>query len=223
MKLKFITLLTLGSLSYLFIIRTISTFIPTLFMSPLLGKSIQVLSLLAQLIFLVFYFMFLVEFVGKDQKKLHFATILSIASATMISFFYVRGLFVMIPTLSSPLYNVSPSLYQILHSPLLSANLPVFSWLNTLIFLIFLLSFSSEVKGIENTPLKKATRFAIMGMSVMLAIQTILVLMQIFAGGMGWMLPFAFWISALLFPVFMVVFILQFNFFLNFYQILPDE
>ena len=223
MKLKTITLLTLGSLAYLFMIRTISTFLPALFMSPLLGKSVQALSLLAHLIFLAFYFMFLVEFVGKDQKKLHFATLLSIAIATVFSFFYVRGLFLIIPGLSSPLYNASPTLYHIFQSPMLSANLPVFSWLNTLIFLIFLLSFSGEVKGIEKTPLKTATRHAITGMSVMLAIQTILVIIQVFTGGMGWMLPFGFWISALLFPVFMAVFILQFNFFLNLYRILPEE
>lgn len=223
MKLKFITLLTLGSISYLFLVRTISTFLPGSFMAPLIGKSIQALSFIAHLILLAFYFMFLVEFVERDQKKLHFATILSIASATVLSFFYVRGLLAMLPGLSSPLYNTSPALYQFFQSPMLSANLPVFSWLNTLIFLIFLVSFSSEVKGIESTPLKKATRHAVMGMSVMLILQTILVIMQFFAGGMGWMLPFAFWISALLFPVFMVVFILQFNFFLNFYRILPDK
>ena len=222
MKLKFISLLTLGAISYLFLVRTISTFLPGLFMAPLAGKSVQVLSLIAHLILLAFYFMFLVEFVERGQKKLHFATILSIASATVLSFFYVRGLILIFPSWSSPLYDASPWLFQIFHSPMLSANVPIFSWISTLIFLFFLISFSGEVKGIEKTPLKKATRHAIIGISVLLALQTIMVVIQLFAGGMGWMLPFAFWISALLFPVFMIVFILQFNFFLNFYRILPD-
>jgi len=222
MKLRLLTLMTLGSISYLFVVRTVSTFIPALFMPPIVGKSIQLLSFIAHLILLAFYFIFLIEFVERNQKKLHLATVLSIASATVMSFLYLRGLFLVFPGWSSPLYNTSPSLFQFFHSPVFSANLPVIGWMNTLIFLFFLISFSSEVSTIENTPLKKVTRHAIIGMAILLALQTFLVGMQVFAGGMGWMLPFSFWISALLFPVFMIVFVLKFNFFLNLYRILPE-
>jgi hypothetical protein len=163
-----------------------------------------------------------VEYVQKEQKKLHFASLLSIASSTVMSFLYLRGLFMVFPDWSSPLYNTSPVLFQMFQSPMLSANLPLIGWINTLIFLFFLISFSREVKDMEKTPLKKATRQAIIGMLILLTLQTILIGMQFFAGGLGWMLPFSFWISAILFPVFMLVFILKFNFFLNLYRILPD-
>jgi len=153
---------------------------------------------------------------------LHFASLLGLAISTVMSFLYLRGLFMVFPGWASPLYNSSPALFQMFHSPMLSANLPLVGWMNTLIFLFFLISFFSEVKDIENTPLKKATHHAIIGISILFAIQTILVGMQFLAGGLGWILPFAFWISALLFPVFMLVFILKFNFFLNLYRILPD-
>jgi hypothetical protein len=191
-------------------------------MTPLIVKVVQILSLTANLILLIFYFIFLVQYVQKEQKWLHFACLLSIASSTVMSFLYVRGLFMVFPDWSSPLYNTSPALFQMFQSPLLSANLPLIGWMNTLIFLFFLISFFSEAKGIENTPFKRATHHAIMGMSILLTLQTILVGMQYFAGGLGWMLPFSFWISAALFPVFMLVFILKFNFFLNLYRILPD-
>ena len=153
---------------------------------------------------------------------MHFAGLLSIASSTVMSFLYLRGLFMVFPDWSSPLYNTSPALFQMIQSPLLSENLPLIGWVSTMIFLFFLISFFSEVKSIENTPLKRATRHAIIGISILLSLQTILVAMQFFAGGLGWMLPFSFWISAILFPVFMLVFIFKFNFFLNLYRILPD-
>jgi hypothetical protein len=139
-----------------------------------------------------------------------------------MSFLYLRGLFLIFPSWLNPLYNTSPSLFNIFHSSLISTHLPGIAWINTIIFLFFLISFSSEVKGIDSTPLKKSVQHAIIGISVFLLIQTLLIAMQIIAGGLGWMLPLSFWISALLFPLFMVVFVLKFNFFLNFYKILTD-
>jgi hypothetical protein len=221
MKLKRITQLTLVSISYLFTIRTVNTFLPGIFTAPALARAVQILSLAANLILLAFFFLFLLQFVQKNQKKLHFASLLGIASSTVMSFLYLRGLFLVFPGWTSPLYNSSPVLYQIFHSPSLSANIPALAWFNTLIFLFFLLSFFNEVKGIEATPLKKATYHAILGISLLLLIQTLLLGLQLAGGGLGWMLPFSFWISALLFPVFMIVFILKFNFFLNLYRILP--
>ena len=222
MKLKLLTLLTLVSISYLFTVRTINTFLSGIFMAPFMVKSVQILSLAANLILLVFYFLFLLEYVQKEQKKLHFASVLAIASSTVMSFLYIRGLFMVFPAWSSPLYDTSPSLFQVFHSPLFSANVPVIGWINSLIFLFFLTAFHSEATGIEKTPLKKATRNAIIGIVILIFFQTILVGMRLFAGGLGWMLPFSFWISALLFPVFMIVFVLKYNFFLNLYRTLPD-
>jgi len=223
MKLKSITLLTIISISYLFFIRTINTFIPLLFTQELIGKTIQSLSFIAHLIVLVFYLKFLFEYVPNERRFLYWVSILSVVNAVLMSLLYFRGIIIFFPDLDNLIYTHWPTLFQIIHSPQYLLYSPFIGWINSLILLIFFMGFYKESPDIHRISLQKATRYALWGSLVLLIINSGFFTLQIFAGGMSWLLPYSAVISLIFLPIFTLVFITKFNFFLQFYRIQGDD
>jgi hypothetical protein len=225
-NLKSYTLYSLLSITYLFFIRTVNSFLPLFFTSEVVGKGVQVLSLMAHAVILLFYISFLTQYIQPAQKWLRWATILSVAAMAILSLFYLAGVLTFFPGLTSTLYKFSPFLYRSLHSSPFFPNLPLlspgFAWINTLIFIFFLTAFYRESEDMKHEALKRATYYAIGGHILLFLIQSLLILAQIFGNGLGWMLPHSLTLLFLFLPVFSIVFLVKFNFFLQFYRILKD-
>ena len=225
-NLKSYTLYSLISITYLFFIRTVNSFLPLFFTSEWVGKSVQVLSLMAHAVILLFYISFLTQYVHPPQKWLRRATILSVAAMTILSLFYLAGVLTFFPGLTSTLYKFSPFLYRSLHSSPFFPNFPLlspgFAWMNTLIFVFFLTAFYRESEDMKKKKKKKGTYYAIGGHFLLFLIQSFLVVAQIAGNGLGWMLPHYLTLLLLFLPVFTIVFLVKFNFFLQFYRILKD-
>ena len=223
MKLKFITLLTIISITYLFLIRTINTFIPLLFTQEIIGKTIQSLSFIAHLIVLVFYLKFLFQYVPNERRFLYWASILSVVNAVLMSLLYFRGIILLFPDLDNLIFSNWPALFQIIHSPQYLLYSPFIGWINSLILLIFFIGFYQESPDIHRIPLQKATRYALGGSFVLLIVNSGLLTLQLFTGGMSWLLPYSVVLSLILLPIVTLVFITEFNFFLQFYRILEVD
>ena len=226
LNLKSYTFYSLISIGYLFFIRTVNSFLPLFFTNELMGKGVQVLSLIAHTVILLFYIPFLTQYVQPSQKWLRWATILSVAAMAILSLFYLAGVLTFFPGLTSTLYKFSPFLYRSLHSSPFFPNFPLlspgFAWMNTLIFVFFLTAFYRESEDMRSEALKKATYYAIGGHFLLFLIQSFLMVAQIAGNGMGWMLPHSLTLLLLFLPVFTIVFLVKFNFFLQFYRILKD-
>jgi hypothetical protein len=226
MKLKFYTLLALISITYLFLIKTTNTFVPLFFTNEVTGKSVQVLSFIAHLLLLVFYITFLIQYVPSSRKFLYWASILSVANSVLMGLLYFRGLVIIFPGLNTPIYNTWPALFQIIHSPQYLLYSPFIGWVNSLILFIFLLAFYRESPDIQQIKLHKANLYAIWGSVSLILVNSGLLMLQLFGGGMGWLLPHSAILSLIFLPIFVLVFIAKFNFFLQFYHVLktnPNE
>ena len=225
-RLRSYTLYSLISITYLFLVRTVNSFLPLFFTNEMVGKGVQVLSLVAHAVILVFYISFLSQYVQPPQKWLRLATSLSIAVMAILSLFYVAGVLTFFPVLISMIYKISPFLYRSLHSSPFFPNFPLispgFAWTSTLIFVFFLIAFYHESPDMRNEALKKATYYAIGGNILLFLIQSFLIVAQILGDGLGWMLPHSLLLMLLFLPVFTIVFLVKFNFFLKFYQVLKD-
>ena len=78
MRLRKATLLAIIGISYLFALRAIQTFLPTVFTNFLITKVTGPVSLLASLAIVVFFVYFHKDYVRREQIKLRMATILVI-------------------------------------------------------------------------------------------------------------------------------------------------
>ncbi|MEA1964858.1 MAG: hypothetical protein U9O41_07005 [Candidatus Aerophobetes bacterium] len=160
MRLKKATLLAIIGIFYVFALRAIGTFSPTIFTNLLITKVTGTISLLARLAIVVFFIYFYKDYVHKEQNKLRIATILVI----LVS---LTGLVAQIPSLSL-IFNVNILRYPVMIHHYIDTITPLFS---AIFMLIFFVIFYKEIFSKELAKLKKATFLAIIGASVLTLLQ----------------------------------------------------
>jgi len=161
MKLKSATLLLIAAIIYIFILRTIGTIFPFIFLNEEIVKVTEIIALIAGLISIYFFVCFKSEYVLDDQAKLKIAT-------TLIILIFSLSLFTKLISLLhifniDVFYNYS----SIRHT---EAIIP---WAGALAMLFFFVSFYNEDFREEQQKLKKVTSLAIIGSSALVVLYTI--------------------------------------------------
>lgn len=160
MRLRKVTLLAIIGISYLFALRAIRTFLPTIFTNFLITKVTGTVSLLASLAIVVFFIYFHKDYVRREQIKLRMATILVILVSLV-------GLVVQVQSLSL-MFNVNVVRYPVMIYGHIDAVIPLLS----AIFLVaFFGIFYKEIPSKELMSLKKATSLAVIGASLLALLQ----------------------------------------------------
>jgi hypothetical protein len=171
MNLKNATLFLIVSVCYLFLVRTVSTIFPSVFMSSLIVRSVQILSLIANLGPVLFFYFFYKEYVTEDQPKLKRVTLLTLIGSGLLPLLYLRGLFMVFENLSMKLYQFSPHLYGVVHYQNIGLIGLMITFLVAVLFLLFLLFFLKEIEIDKNPLLFKAINFGIVGQSISLLLR----------------------------------------------------
>lgn len=159
-RLRKATLLAIIGISYLFALRAIRTFLPTIFTNLLITKVTGTVSLLASLAIVVFFIYFHKDYVRREQIKLRMATILVILVSLV-------GLVVQVQSLSL-IFNVNVVRYPVMIYGHIDAVIPLFS---AIFMLAFFVVFYRETSGKELMRLKKATSLAVIGASLLVLLQ----------------------------------------------------
>ena len=160
MRLRKATLLTIIGISYLFALRAVRTFLPTIFTNLLITKVTGTVSLLASLAIVVFFIYFYKDYVRREQIKLRMATILVILVSLV-------GLAVQVQSLSL-MFNVNVVRYPVM----IYGHIDAVISLSSAIFLVaFFVIFYGETSGKELMRLKKATSLAVIGASLLTLLQ----------------------------------------------------
>ena len=161
MKLKSATLLLIVAIIYIFILRTIGTIIPFIFLDTTIVKVTEIIALIAGLISIYFFVCFKSEYIQEDQTKLKMAT-------TLIILIFSLSLFTKLISLLH-IFNIDIFYYptNIRHA---EAFVP---WAGALIMLFFFVSFYNENFREEQQKMKKVTSLAIIGSSALVFLYTI--------------------------------------------------
>ena len=142
--LKKATLLTIFSIFYMFILKTLGTFYPQLSTrNILLNQCTGFFALIASLFLVLFFIFFLKEYVSPEHSVLRTATILALTGSIARLLIYFKNIS----------FQSIAKLYSIE---------PVILWLNSLFITIFFIAFYREHK--EGAPgLRRASFLAILG------------------------------------------------------------
>lgn len=160
MRLRKVTLLAIIGISYLFAVRAIRTFLPTIFANFLITKVTGTVSLLASLAIVVFFIYFHKDYVRREQIKLRMATILVILVSLV-------GLVAQVQSLSL-MFNVNVVRYPVMIYGHIDVVIPL---LSAIFMLAFFVVFYRETSGKELMRLKKATSLAVIGAFLVTLVQ----------------------------------------------------
>ncbi|MEA3420784.1 MAG: hypothetical protein U9Q97_03805, partial [Acidobacteriota bacterium] len=151
-RLKRLTLLVVIGISYIFILRLVGTIFPGIFIGKIiLVKLTNILSFLAVLVTVMFFYDFYCEYVKKEQGRLKNATILAIIGSVAVLFVHLKSLLFIFKLV------ISPRLFRSLHAE------AVITWVNSIFILIFFIVLYKCILRKEQVRLEKATLFAIIG------------------------------------------------------------
>ena len=164
MKLKSATLLLIVAIIYIFILRTIGTIIPFIFLDTTIVKVSEIIALIAGLISIYFFVCFKSEYVQEDQIKLKMAT-------TLIILIFSLSLLIKLISLLH-IFNID----VFYHSGNIRHAEAIVTWAGALIMLFFFVSFYNENLREKQQELKKVTSLAIIGSSALVFLHTITVI-----------------------------------------------
>jgi hypothetical protein len=164
MNLKRVTFLTIIGISYTFILKLLSTFIPNMFAKLITAQITSVLYLLASIIILLFFLSFKRNYIKKEQIKLQQTSVLTIIGACAMIVVNLKFLFLVFDK-HSPIYLIS----TLVKYHFIEAVLP---WVSSVCILIFFLTFYYDIQSGAQSKLEKPILFAVIGQSIITLILT---------------------------------------------------
>ena len=150
MRLKKATLSVVIGISYVFALRVIGTFFPTVFTNPSITKATGTISLLASLAMVVFFIYLYKDYLRQEQIRLRAVTILVVLVSLVGLLTQIRDLSITFKV------NVLP--YSVMIDHYVETIVPLF---RAIFILIFFVVFYQEISGKELVKLRKATSLAI--------------------------------------------------------------
>lgn len=211
-NLKCATIAALIGVSYIFIIRTLSTILPGLFTHLSIAKANTVVFLIASLVILLFFVVFYGHYVQKNRVKLAGASLLAILGQFGTLVLRIKTLF--------RVFNVYLLTRFVYSYHFLDRFVP---WLSSLFMFVFFYVFYRELVHSSKQQLKNATIFAALGSFVILLMQTFFMFHYFFTRGV---IPLAD-IPPAIGIIFYVIVILNFcamlYFFISFYRSIDKE
>jgi len=150
---------TIG-ISYVFILRVIGTFFPTIFANPSITRVTGTISLLASLAMAVFFIYLYKDYLHKKQIRLRVTTILVVLVSLVGLLTQIRDLSIM--------FKVNISAYPVMIHHYIETIVPLFG---AILMLIFFIIFYQEISDKELVKLRKATSLAIIAASARTSLQ----------------------------------------------------
>lgn len=213
MKLKTSILLALVGISYIFISRTLATFIPELFMQSGMSQVNVILSVLAVLAYLFFYIQMyrLYALPGKSsiQKtpgRLRNAVVTGMISVLLVLPVFIKGIFTVYGIRAWIIFNPQPALELIL---LLASALGA---------LYFIIVFYDETLKKISASCSAAAKLAISGASVTLLLRTYLFFNYYYSSQFRWSGDLSKDMPYIIIPLLLFVFYTSINFLWAFYR-----
>ncbi|MBN2542447.1 hypothetical protein JXI42_06230 [bacterium] len=215
MKLKRITLFVIITISYSFILRAFGTFIPGLFCSPVIAKTIQLLLMISDAAILLFFIYFRREYVKEEQRQLKNAAVLSIVGMAAILLVQVKNFVSGLSTFMAKVFQFSPYLFRLLKTSFADAFIPFAASIFVLIF--FILFYKTACHG-RSKRLSRALLFAIIGASFAVLLRVYVLVTSIIAKQIMWFTHYPMTISILLTPILFITFAANLYFLIVFYK-----
>lgn len=211
-RLKYATIGALIGVTYIFVMRTISTILPGLFRNLTIVQIITITSLIASIVILLFFIIFYGHYVQKEQVRLAGATLLSILGRCGMLLLHIKTLLRLfsIYVLTSFVYTYH----------FLDRFLP---WISSLFTFVFFYIFYRELASSSNTQLRSATLLAAIGALVITLMQTFFMLHYLFARNVIALTEIPQVVSIVLYVVLVLNFCAMLFFFISFYRSINME
>lgn len=177
-NLKKSTELTMIAVSYLFVTRTVASIFPRLFASPAITAVNMVLSLIASVMPLLFFYFFYKEYfpaghqLSKKSKMLKNSSVFAFIGSLGVALIFLKGFFL----LAGPLFRSSNYGYFDVIAP----------WVSSVFALFFYFAFYRSEIGRVGDKLIKAAFIAIVGAALALIIRSYLLFEFSVHGNFSW-------------------------------------
>ena len=215
MRLKHVTLWVIISLCYFFLLRTFGTIAHAMFRNVVVAQISVVLSIIGSAAILIFFTVFYADYIQHGQAKLKQAAIIAIIGSAMMVLLQLKGLFLVFKGLSTVAYSISPSLLKLIQSSSVEPAIPLIS---AIFILFFFAVFYGEIPPGNQSKLKKAIRFAIIGSAIGLMIQVVTLFNFILSTDIRWLSELPLTTALILLPVVTIGFLLNLYFYVIFYS-----
>ena len=216
MTLKRTTLFAAIGISYTFALRAIGTFLPDIFRNLQVAQVITIISLLASLTFVLFFFCFYRDYVQEEQSNLRKASVLAIIGTSAVTLLQIKGLFLVFKKALMHIYNISPHLVGLIRSR--HVIVPIVPWVSSIFILLFFVVFRREALRKDQVKLSKAILFAIVGSSIGTSLRTIVLFHYLYSREVRWFADLSRTIQIIFVPITAFGFIAVFYFLLTFYK-----
>jgi len=210
MNLKKATLFTMVGISYIFLSRTLATIMPGFFENLLAAKTNALLSLLASMTPLLFYYLFYKEYfpgqkesLGRNQLMLKNAVLFAFIGSLAGTFLFLKGF---LQIAANPGRAAGHGYFEI-----------IAPWMSALFALFFYYAFSrSEKKKVSNR-LIKSTYIALTGAGLGLVIRSYLLFEFAVHGKFSWLWNLTQGNPLVFLPLYLFMFFAGFYFLWCFY------
>lgn len=216
MNLKKATFLAVIAICYIFALRAIGTFFPSIFKNLPMVQVTTTMSFLASIILVLFYTSFYRRYVQKEQLQLKEASTLAIVGSSAVLLLQVKGLFLVFNEILVSIYRISPHLVGLIRSR--HAIVSIVPWVSSVFILLFFVVFHREALRKEQKKLTKALLWAVVGSSIGTLLRTIVIFNYIFFREVRWFSDVAGKIQIIFFPIITFGFVAVLYFFLSFYK-----
>ncbi len=211
MNLKKATLFTMVGISYIFLSRTLATIMPAFFTNLQVAKTNIILSLLASVMPLLFYYLFYIEYfpgqresLDRNQLMLKNAALLAFIGSLAVTFLFLKG-FLQIAT--NPGRIASHDYFEI-----------IASWMSAVFTLFFYYAFSRSEKQKVSNRLINAAYIGLTGASLAVGIRSYLLFEFAIHGKLSWLWNLTRGNPLVFLPLYLYMFFAGFYFLWSFYR-----
>ncbi len=206
MNLKKAALFAIIGMSSSFIVRTLGTLSPKIFINlPLVRVAIMV-HLLASLTLVFFFISFYSVHVQTKKQPLKNAAMLAVIGSSVPLLLHIKSLLLVFDA------HMLPLLFMYHH---IDAVVPLVS---SIAILLFFIIYYREMPHKEGPRLKKAARSAIIGFSVFASLQAFVLFNYLYSGQLRWLSHLSRNIALGFMPIVLFAFIAVLYFFFTFYR-----
>jgi|GEM_PF-1730469 len=215
MTLKRVTFFVILGLCCTFALRTLGTFSPHAFVSPLAARMVKVVFLFSTLVLISFFLLFRRDYARGGRAALNAPSVLVIIGLCVIVVFHIKDLLLTFDSLVINMYEMSPSFFRFVRSHCPEA---LISWLSS----IFLLYFFAVLRGQTHDPklarLRNATVWAVAGSSIRAFLLAFPLVGCVYLEHLGWSHRLLRTLTFISVPLMTFSFVAILYFFVTFYR-----
>lgn len=206
MTLRTATRLAMGGLICTFLIRLVGTFVPSVFKIEQVAVGATGLHLVSGVAVMLFFVLFLMEYLEQSREALRRSTQWAIAGAAVSPLLAFRTLLLIVDPYSLP---------KTLRSPTVEAVLPA---MGSILILVFFVKLQESLLPSERPALQKPSAAACIGFTVLFVLQTIVLLNYLATGSLRWFSSYSGVVTIGLLSVITGVFLAILSFLISFHR-----